>query len=179
MSATEGEPEAMDTTPVEEETPKTEETAVTSEKPSENAAETAPTAPESTPPEAAKVEEPAKTSAAEETPTPVAPISATPPTASVTPAPVPVELPKVTPQPSTTPVALAESIQKVISEEKEAVTIPKAKPDIQSLPTRQYLDQCVVPILLQSLTALSKERPADPIDFLAAYLMKNKHLFQK
>jgi len=35
---------------------------------------------------------------------------------------------------------------------------PKSKTDFQSLPTRQYLDQSVVPILLQGLTALSKER---------------------
>ncbi|XP_057316439.1 protein dpy-30 homolog [Hydractinia symbiolongicarpus] len=87
-----------------------------------------------------------------------------------------------TPPPSTTPVstpALTENIKKIISEEKEAVNKPKAKSDVQSLPTRQYLDHSVVPILLQALTALSKERPADPIDFVAAYLMKNKHLYQQ
>lgn len=46
--------------------------------------------------------------------------------------------------------------------------------DLQSLPTRQYLDQTVSPILMQGLQILVKERPADPIQFLAAYLMKNK-----
>lgn len=30
--------------------------------------------------------------------------------------------------------------------------------DINSLPTRQYLDQTVVPILLQAVTQLNKER---------------------
>lgn len=37
---------------------------------------------------------------------------------------------------------------------------PRKKPgvDLQSLPTRQYLDQTVVPILLQALSTLAKER---------------------
>lgn len=54
--------------------------------------------------------------------------------------------------------------------------IPAKKPrvEVQSLPTRQYLDQTVVPILLQALSCLAKERPADPINFLAAYLLRNK-----
>lgn len=50
----------------------------------------------------------------------------------------------------------------------------KSRIDLNSLPTRQYLDQTVVPIVLQGLSALAKERPPDPISFLAAYLLKNK-----
>jgi len=46
--------------------------------------------------------------------------------------------------------------------------------DIKSLPTRQYLDQTVVPILLEALSALAKERPPDPVDFLTEYLEKHK-----
>ncbi|KAJ6649720.1 Daxx-like protein [Pseudolycoriella hygida] len=48
------------------------------------------------------------------------------------------------------------------------------KRDLQSLPTKQYLDQTVAPILLQGLQTLAKERPPDPISFLAAYLLKHK-----
>lgn len=48
---------------------------------------------------------------------------------------------------------------------------------LQSIPTRQYLDQTVVPILLQALGALAKERPADPIDFVANYLLREKNRF--
>ncbi|KAI1720528.1 dpy-30 motif domain-containing protein [Ditylenchus destructor] len=48
---------------------------------------------------------------------------------------------------------------------------------LQSIPTRQYLDQTVVPILLQALGALAKERPSDPIDFVANYLLKEKSRF--
>ncbi|XP_075224806.1 protein dpy-30 homolog isoform X1 [Lycorma delicatula] len=56
---------------------------------------------------------------------------------------------------------------------------PQKKPrvDLLSLPTRQYLDQTVVPILLQALSTLAKERPSDPISYLAAYLLKNKSQF--
>ncbi|XP_034247051.1 protein dpy-30 homolog [Thrips palmi] len=54
----------------------------------------------------------------------------------------------------------------------------KTRIDLSSLPTRQYLDQTVVPILIRGLTTLSKERPADPISFLASYLMKNKAQFE-
>lgn len=181
MSATEA--EAMDTTPVSDETKSaTEEVSESSETTAAPSAPSAPAAP-------AEAETPAavegKTPAASEEPTvattETAPVVQPSPAETPIPAaapPIAVELPKVTPQPST-PVVLTDSLQKLISEEKEAINMPKAKADVQSLPTRQYLDQSVVPILLQGLTALSKERPAEPIDFLAAYLMKNKHMFQK
>lgn len=68
--------------------------------------------------------------------------------------------------------------QKVIAMDKDAdlagVPPKKSRVEVQSLPTRQYLDQTVVPILLLALSSLAKERPADPISFLAAYLLKNK-----
>uniref|UniRef100_A0A915D1G9 Uncharacterized protein n=1 Tax=Ditylenchus dipsaci TaxID=166011 RepID=A0A915D1G9_9BILA len=48
---------------------------------------------------------------------------------------------------------------------------------LQSIPTRQYLDQTVVPILLQALGALAKERPSDPIDYVAEYLRREKSRF--
>lgn len=51
----------------------------------------------------------------------------------------------------------------------------RPRPDLSSLPTRQYLDQTVAPILLHGLQTLARERPADPISFLAAYLLKNKN----
>ena len=48
------------------------------------------------------------------------------------------------------------------------------KVDLQSLPTHAYLDQTIVPILLQGLTVLAKDRPQNPTEFLASYLLKNK-----
>jgi protein dpy-30 len=34
----------------------------------------------------------------------------------------------------------------------------KSRIDMQSMPTRQYLDQAVVPVVLQGLAAVAKER---------------------
>ncbi|KAK2961505.1 putative protein dpy-30 [Blattamonas nauphoetae] len=45
--------------------------------------------------------------------------------------------------------------------------------DINALPIRAYLDQTVVPLLLQGITALVAERPANPVEYLAAYLLKH------
>ncbi|XP_066599644.1 protein dpy-30 homolog [Prorops nasuta] len=78
------------------------------------------------------------------------------------------------------PVAnvVSEAAHALVKMEKEhdasGVPAKKSRVEVQSLPTRQYLDQTVVPILLQALSSLAKERPADPINFLAGYLMKNK-----
>jgi len=75
------------------------------------------------------------------------------------------------------PLQLSGPIQRLISKEVDA---PNKKPrvDLQSVPTRQYLDQTVVPILLQALAALSKERPPEPIDFLSSYLLKHRSKFE-
>jgi len=75
------------------------------------------------------------------------------------------------------PIPLSAPIQKLISREIE---VPNKKPrvDLQSVPTRQYLDQTVVPILLQALAALSKERPPEPIDYLSSYLLKHKSKYE-
>lgn len=66
-----------------------------------------------------------------------------------------------------------------MEKETELSGVPpkKSRVEVQSLPTRQYLDQTVVPILLQALSSLAKERPADPISFLAGYLLKNKNQY--
>ena len=44
----------------------------------------------------------------------------------------------------------------------------------QALPIRAYLDQTVVPLLLQGLSALVKERPPNPVEYLANYLLKHQ-----
>ncbi|XP_061087028.1 protein dpy-30 homolog isoform X2 [Conger conger] len=74
---------------------------------------------------------------------------------------------------------LTENVQRIAESEKSnAEKVSKQKVDLQSLPTRAYLDQTVVPILLQGLSVLAKERPPNPIEFLAAYLLKNKSQFE-
>lgn len=47
------------------------------------------------------------------------------------------------------------------------------KVNLQALPIRAYLDQTVVPLLLDGMSALVKERPPNPIEWLAAYLLKH------
>lgn len=54
----------------------------------------------------------------------------------------------------------------------------KQRQDLASLPTRQYLDQTVVPILLQGLASLARERPRDPIEYLAGYLLRHKREYE-
>lgn len=48
-----------------------------------------------------------------------------------------------------------------------------AQINLQALPLREYLEASVVPLLLQGLRALVKERPNRPVEYLAAYLLKN------
>lgn len=50
----------------------------------------------------------------------------------------------------------------------------RKRTDLSSIPTKQYIDQTVAPILLEGLKALAKERPSDPIQYLADYLLKHK-----
>ena len=58
----------------------------------------------------------------------------------------------------------------------DTTTPPAAKrANLASMPTRQYLDKTVVPILLSALAALAKERPQEPVDYLVAYLQNHKH----
>jgi protein dpy-30 len=48
-----------------------------------------------------------------------------------------------------------------------------SKINFQALPVRAYLDQTVVPILLQGLAAVVRERPENPVEYLAAFLLKH------
>ncbi len=47
------------------------------------------------------------------------------------------------------------------------------KLNLQALPIRSYLDQTVVPLLLDGMSALVKERPPNPVEWLATYLLKH------
>ncbi|XP_035207278.1 protein dpy-30 homolog [Stegodyphus dumicola] len=69
-----------------------------------------------------------------------------------------------------------EKQQKTNSAEKESSEAIPKKPrvDYNAIATRPYLDATVVPILLQALSALARERPPDPIQYLADFLIRNK-----
>ena len=70
---------------------------------------------------------------------------------------------------------LTDNIKRIVENEKiNAEKSSKQKVDLQSLPTRAYLDQTVVPILLQGLAVLAKENPPSSIEFLASYLLKKQ-----
>ncbi|KAB0366845.1 hypothetical protein FD754_011001, partial [Muntiacus muntjak] len=56
-------------------------------------------------------------------------------------------------------------LQIVENEKINAEKSSKQKVDLQSLPTRAYLDQTVVPILLQGLAVLAKE------SYISQYLL--------
>ena len=73
---------------------------------------------------------------------------------------------------------LDENVEKIIENETSELAInKKSKVDVQSLPIRPYLDQTIVPILLQGMSMLAKERPPNPIEYLATFLLKNKDKF--
>ena len=44
---------------------------------------------------------------------------------------------------------------------------------LNALPTRSYLDETVTPLLMQALAAVSRERPDDPVDYVAHFLLKH------
>jgi hypothetical protein len=72
------------------------------------------------------------------------------------------------------PVAGTSRGEKRLSEPGDVTDLKRHKVDIEKLTTRQYLDNTIVPILLEGLVALAKERPEDPIDFFISYLQKHK-----
>nr|CAX74710.1 Dpy-30-like protein [Schistosoma japonicum]CAX74711.1 Dpy-30-like protein [Schistosoma japonicum]CAX74712.1 Dpy-30-like protein [Schistosoma japonicum] len=46
--------------------------------------------------------------------------------------------------------------------------------DVKNTDTRAYLDKTVVPVLLKGLNMIAKERPPNPIEALATFLMQHK-----
>jgi len=60
-----------------------------------------------------------------------------------------------------------------INEAEKDLEAAQEKLNLQSLPIRAYLDQTVVPLLLDGMSALVKERPPNPVEWLATYLLKH------
>merc|ERR1719183_3443358 len=50
---------------------------------------------------------------------------------------------------------------------------PRPPPGPHDMPLRQYMDTYVVPCLLPGLNVVAEERPENPVEFLAYYLLKN------
>ncbi|KAJ3279400.1 Protein dpy-30, partial [Borealophlyctis nickersoniae] len=60
----------------------------------------------------------------------------------------------------------------IINEERDLV-MGSNRAHVQGLPMRAYLDQTVVPVLVEGLKALVKERPPNPCEYLAIFLLRN------
>ena len=71
-----------------------------------------------------------------------------------------------------------EELDPNVTEKKNENTIQKEdkkeesqkKQNLNNLPIRAYLDQTVVPLVLQGMAEVAKERPANPIKYLAEFL---------
>lgn len=66
----------------------------------------------------------------------------------------------------------ADNVRDIADAEKD-LEAAQDKLNLQALPIRAYLDQTVVPILLDGMSALVKERPPNPVEWLASYLLKH------
>jgi len=58
--------------------------------------------------------------------------------------------------------------EKMVMSHPQPPSVPQ-----QALPMREYLDQTVVPLLLEGMQALVRERPSNPVEYLATYLLKH------
>jgi protein dpy-30 len=66
--------------------------------------------------------------------------------------------------------------------EPEPAPAEPAPPPVKTeapLPVRQYLEATVVPVLMQAMQQLVKDRPEDPIGFVADYLISHNPKKQK
>jgi len=71
--------------------------------------------------------------------------------------------------------ASSKDVKEVAKPDEKAEAKVEVKKDEakDKLPIRAYLDQTVVPLLLQGLAETAKERPKNPIEFLANFLLKH------
>ncbi|KAG2447697.1 hypothetical protein HYH02_007157 [Chlamydomonas schloesseri] len=70
------------------------------------------------------------------------------------------------------PAVAATTPEAVKAAEKAAVGVHK-KINLAAAPIRQYLEATVVPVLMQGMQALCKERPDNPVEYLAYYLLSH------
>mmetsp|Transcript_16573 Transcript_16573/g.35859 ORF Transcript_16573/g.35859 Transcript_16573/m.35859 type:complete len:113 (+) Transcript_16573:107-445(+) len=71
-----------------------------------------------------------------------------------------------------TPAPLINTPEAVKTAEKAALNVHK-KINLQAAPIRSYLEATVVPTLMQGLQAVCKERPENPVEYLAYYLLSH------
>merc|ERR1712066_381073 len=73
-----------------------------------------------------------------------------------------------------------EKIQKLAQSERDHMAAKQSTPltlaELQTLPARQYLDNTVLPLLQAGMEQLVAERPPNPVDWMATFMLKNKAL---
>jgi protein dpy-30 len=47
--------------------------------------------------------------------------------------------------------------------------------NLQTASTRSYLEQTVVPVVMQGMAELARERPENPLEYLGNYLLKHSN----
>merc|ERR1712203_647928 len=62
---------------------------------------------------------------------------------------------------------------------EKLATEDRPMPEMHDLPLRQYLDTYVVPTWVPGLNAVAEERPENPTEWLAYYLLKNNPMRQE
>lgn len=65
---------------------------------------------------------------------------------------------------------VGEKKQSNIAQKEDKKEEPQKSQKVNNLPIRAYLDQTVVPLVLQGMAEVAKERPANPIKYLAEFL---------
>merc|ERR1711997_682145 len=69
--------------------------------------------------------------------------------------------------------------------EKQDSTGPSSKrpkldaAEVKAMSAKQYMDELIVPTLLKGLSACNKQRPIDPVEFLAHYLLEENNKLPK
>lgn len=74
------------------------------------------------------------------------------------------------------PPQLPSHILQIIEHQSTATNTPSLA-DIQAYPTTAYFNQTIIPIILEGLTTVARERPMKPIEYLAAFFMKNRERY--
>jgi hypothetical protein len=62
------------------------------------------------------------------------------------------------------------------SEDEEDVEHVNDFENLQNLPNQEYLIKTVAPLLYQGMNLIASQRPQNPVEFLALYMLQNQHL---
>ncbi|CAF1120750.1 unnamed protein product [Rotaria sordida] len=74
------------------------------------------------------------------------------------------------------PPQLPSHILQIIDHELNSSSAPSLA-DIQAYPTAAYFNKTVIPIIIEGLSIVARERPKKPIEYLAAFFIKNRERF--